>query len=154
MFTSGVTTCSSIVRLVSTATIYKLHLMPQKRKDSAATSVASGPKQKRSRTSFRTPTTAGLDDTVAHASEVGSTKNRVVTLRASASGRRGYRTQDMSAAPSSSSSLHSSAPNDSDLPSYVSNPCDPILSLNQESELQPGPSAKSRPKQKNTTTVR
>jgi hypothetical protein len=140
--------------LVSIATIYKLFLMPQKRKDSVATPVASGPKQKRSRTSFRTPTTVGLEDTAALASEVGSTKNRVVTLRSNASGRRGYRSQDLSAASSSTRSLDSSAADNSALPSDVSNTCDPIQLLDQESDTQPGSSAKSRPKQKNTTTVR
>jgi hypothetical protein len=101
---------------------------------------------------------AGLEDTSALASEVGSTKNRVITLRASASGRRGYRSQDLSTAPSSTSSLDSSAadimPDYSALPSDVMNTCDSILPLDQESDTQPGPSAKSRPKQKNTTTVR
>ena len=69
--------------------------MPPKRKESAAIPVASGPKQKKSKTSFRTPTTAALEGTTSAASEVG-TKNRVVTLRASSSGRRGYRSQDLS----------------------------------------------------------
>jgi hypothetical protein len=128
--------------------------MPPKRKDSAATPVPSGPKPKRSRTSFRTPTTAGLEDTAAQASEVGSTKNRVVTLRASASGRRGYRSQDMSTAPSSTSTLNSPAADDLALPSSDLDIYDPILPPDQESDAPPGPSAKSRPKQKNTTTVR
>jgi hypothetical protein len=128
--------------------------MPPKRKDSAATPVPSGPKPKRSRTSFWTPTTAGLEDTAAQASEVGSTKNRVVTLRASASGRRGYRSQDMSTAPSSTSTLNSPAADDLALPSFDLDIYDPILPPDQESDAPPGPSAKSRPKQKNTTTVR
>jgi hypothetical protein len=139
-------TCDSIV------TIYKFFLMPPKRKDSASTPVTSGPKQKRSKTSFRTPTT-GLESTQAAPSEVGSssTKNRVVTLRASASGRRGYRSQNLSTAPSSS--------HDSELAAEILVlPSDsiPPQALNLESDMQLGPdsSAKSRPKQKNTTTVR
>src|SRR5271168_366746 len=78
--------------------------MPLKRKESAATPAASGPKQKRSKTSFWTPTTAALEGTSSTASEVGSTstKNRVVTLRASAGGRRGYRSQELSTNQSSS----------------------------------------------------
>jgi hypothetical protein len=59
--------------------------MPPKRKDDSAAPTASGPKTKRSKPSFRTPTTSGpkaTDD-----SEVISTKNRVVTLQSSASGR-------------------------------------------------------------------
>ena len=48
--------------------------MPLKQKGGAATiPVASGPKQKQSKTLFRTPTTAGSEGTTA--SEVGSTKN-------------------------------------------------------------------------------
>ena len=72
--------------------------MPPKRKEGAATPVASGPKQKWSKTSFRTPTTAALEGTTTSpASDVGSaSKNRVVTLRASASGHRGYCSQDLS----------------------------------------------------------
>ena len=57
-------------------------LMPPKQKESAAIPAASGPKQKRSKTSFRTPTTAALEVTTSIASEVGSasTKNQVFTL--------------------------------------------------------------------------
>jgi len=53
--------------------------MPAKRKETAA---SSGPKQKRSKTSFRTPTPAALEGSTSAASDVGSTstKNRVVTL--------------------------------------------------------------------------
>jgi hypothetical protein len=135
--------------------------MPPKRKDSATAPAASGPKQKRSKTSFRTPTTADLESTQAGPSELGSTKNRVVTLRASASGRRGYRSQDLSTASSSSANSESLNAENLVLPSDdTANSSDSIPPLNLESEqdLQPGPtgnsSAKSRPKQKNTTTVR
>ena len=134
--------------------------MPPKRKGNAATPVTSGPKQKRSKTSFRTPTTAALEGTASAASEVvqvGPTKNRVVTLRASASGRRGYHSQDLSAA--QSSSLESLAVENSALPSDITSNiadiCDPIppQALYMASDTPPGPSTKSRPKQKNTTTV-
>ena len=42
--------------------------MPQKRKEGAAPPAASGPKHKRSKTSFQTPTTAALEGTVSAAS--------------------------------------------------------------------------------------
>jgi len=130
--------------------------MPPKRKDSATT---PGPKQKRSKTSFRTPTAAasGSESGQAVPSEVGSTKNRVVTLRASASGCRGYRSQDLSTGPSSSLETSTASPaENSILPSEISNSCEPISTPNLESDTQPGPnsSVKLRPKQKNTTTVR
>ena len=133
--------------------------MPPKRKDSATTPAASGPKQKRSKTSFRTPTTAGLESIEAASSEVpvASTKNRVVTLRASASGRRGYRSQDLSAGPSSSLASGSSAAEDlvlssGDIPSTSYS----IPSPNLESDIPPSfdSGTKARPKKKNTTTVR
>ena len=66
--------------VVSIATICKLFPMPPKKKDSSTTPVALAPKQKRSKTSFRTPTMAGLEDTSALASKVGLTKNQVITL--------------------------------------------------------------------------
>lgn len=134
--------------------------MPPKRKESAATPVASGPKQKRSKTSFRTPTNAALEGTTSAASDVGSTsKNRVVTLRASASGRRGYRSQDLSTTTQSSSTASDSlAAENSALPSNAMGDqadilCEPIPPSNVESDTQPSPVAKSRAKQKNTTTV-
>ena len=121
--------------------------MPQKQKESAAIPVASGPKQKRSKTSFWTPTTAVLEGTTSAASEVG-TKNRVVTLRASSSGRRGYRSQDLSTSsqPSSLDSLVA----DNSHPSDIN---DPIPPQDPESDTQSGSGEKSKPKQKNTTTV-
>ena len=128
--------------------------MPPKRKESAATPAASGPKQKRSKTSFRTPTTAALGGTTSTASEVGSTstKNRVVTLRASASGRRGYRSQDLST--TQSSSIDSLEAENSDHPTDITDSIsDPIPPLDVESDIQSGSGANSRPKQKNTTTV-
>ena len=135
--------------------ILPLAVMPPKRKETAATPSASGPKQKRSKTSFRTPTSAALEGTTnSSSSEVGttsSTKNRIVTLRASASGRRGYRSQDMSTTQSSSldspdspGAENSAHPND--ITDSTSDPIPPI-------PPQEGSGAKSRPKQKNTTTV-
>ena len=128
--------------------------MPPKRKESAATSVASGPKQKRSKTSFRTPTAAALEDATSPASDVGSTstKNRVITLRPSASGRRGYRTHDL--ATSSNSNPASPAAEPSHLPPHIPDECDSISLPTEESDIHPDSGAKSRPKQKNTTTVR
>ena len=133
-----------------------LSLMPPKRKESAATPVASGPKQKRSKPSFRTPTTAALEQTTSVSSDVGSTstssKNRVVTLRASASGRRGYRSQDLSTA--QSSSLENSAI-PMDIATNITGISDPnpIPPLDPESESPPDSGPKPRTKQKNTTTV-
>jgi hypothetical protein len=138
--------------------------MPPKRKESAATPSASGPKQKRSKTSFRTPTTAALEGaTSSSASEVGttsSTKNRIVTLRASASGRRGYRSQDLSTtqgssldSPDSPGTENSAHPTENTDTSSTSDPIQPIPPLDVESDTQSGSGAKLRPKQKNTTTV-
>jgi hypothetical protein len=134
--------------------------MPPKRKESAATPAASGPKQKRSKTSFRTPTKAALESgTTSAASEVGSTsttsKNRVVTLRASDSGHRGYRSQDLST--TQSSSIDTLAADSSSVPSEI--PGDPDIAdisdppIDLGGDTQPSSGAKSRPKHKNTTTV-
>ena len=130
--------------------------MPPKRKESAATPAASGPKQKRSKTSFRTPTTAALEGTSSTTSEVGltSSKNRIVTLRSSASGRRGYRSQELSTTQSSSpDSLGLEAENSAHPTDITDSISDPIPPLDVESNTQSGSGAKSRPKQKNTTTV-
>jgi hypothetical protein len=129
--------------------------MPPKRKETAAAPVGSGPKQKRSKTSFRTPTPAALEGSTSAASNVGSTsstKNRVVTLRASATGRRGYRTQDL--ATSSNSNPASPAAELPHLPPHIPDECDSISHPTEESDIHPDSGAKSRPKQKNTTTVR
>ena len=125
--------------------------MPAKRKETAA---SSGPKQKQSKTSFWTPTPAALEGSTSAASDVGSTstKNRVVTLRASASGRRGYRSQDL--ATSSNSNPASPAAELSHLPPHIPDECDSISNPTEESDIHPHSGAKSRPKQKNTTTVR
>lgn len=139
---------------------HNLSIMPPKRKESAATPVASGPKQKRSKISFRTPTTAALEGTTTSAaSDVGSTstKNQVVTLRASASGRRGYHSQDLSTTQSSSVASDSLAAENSAITSDtlgdLADRCEPIPALNIESDTQPSSGGKSRPKQRNTTTV-
>jgi hypothetical protein len=138
-----------------TVTLPPVLSMPPKRKENSATPAVSGPKPKRSKPTFRTPgpTTAGLEATTA-SSEVSSTKNRVVTLRASTSGRRGYRTQDL-ATPSNSNPA-SPAAELSDLPSHIPDECDSISHPTEESDihLSPGTGTRSRPKQKNTTTVR
>ena len=93
--------------------------MPPKGIESSANPVASGPKQKRSKTSFWTPTTAAVEGTTSTsaASEV-ATKNRIVTLRASSSGRRGYRSQDLSTS-TPNSALDSSAADNSAHPSHT-----------------------------------
>ena len=103
-----------------------------------------------------------MEGTTSAASEVGSTstssKNRVVTLRASATGRRGYRSQDLSTTQSSShdslaadnSSIPSEITGDSDI-TDTSDPNHPPL--DPESDSQPGLGAKSKAKKKNTTTV-
>ena len=124
-------------------------LMPPKRKDNSSSAV-SGSKTKRSRSTptFRTPTTAGLEATIA--TEVNSTKNWVVTLRASASGHWGYHTQDFA----TTSNPTSSAAEASHLPSHISDECDSISHPTEESDIHPDSGTKSRPKQKNTTTVR
>jgi hypothetical protein len=132
--------------------------MPPKRKESAATPTASGPKPKRSKTSFRTPTTAALEPATSVPSEVGSTstssKNRVITLRASASGRRGYRSKDLSTTQSSSlDSLAAETSVPSDIISDMADTCDPIPPLDPEGDNQPGTSTKPRQEKKNTTTV-
>jgi hypothetical protein len=79
-------------------------------------------------------------------------------LRPSAGGRRGYRTQDLSTT-QSSSSLDSPAAENSAIPSDIigdiadiSDTIPPLLVV-PESDTQPSSGAKSRPKQKNTTTV-
>jgi hypothetical protein len=133
---------------------HHLFPMPPKRKDNSSTSAVSGPKAKRSKSTptFRTPTTAGPEATAA--SEANSTKNRIVTLRSSASGsgRRGYRTQDLD---TSSNSNNASPPAElSHLPSHIPDECDSMPHLTEESDLHPDLGTKSRPKQKNTTTVR
>ena len=111
--------------------------MPPKQKESAAIPAASGPKHKRSKTSFQTPTTAALERTTSAESEVGSTstisKNRVVTLRASASGRRGYHSQDLSTTQSTSHEYL--AADNSSIPSEITGDSDitDISDLNPES---------------------
>ena len=130
--------------------------MPQKRKDDSAASAASGPKTKRSKPSFRTPTTAGpttAGPSTAGPEGINPIKNRVVTLRSSASGRRGYRSQDL-ATPSNSNSA-SPVADLSDLPPHTPDECDSISHSIEETDLPPqAESGSTRPKQKNTTKVR
>jgi hypothetical protein len=133
--------------------------MPPKRKESAATPTASGPKPKRSKTSFRTPTPAALEPATSVPSEVGSTstssKNRVITLRASASGRRGYRSQDLSTTQSSSqdSLAAETSAIPSDMISDMADTCETIPPQDPEGDNQPGSNSKPRKEKKNTTTV-
>ena len=121
--------------------------MPPKRKDDSATSASSGPKTKHSKPSFRTPTTTGPE-------AINPIKNRVVTLRSSASGHRGYHSQDL--ATPSNSNPSSPAADLLDLPPHMSDECNSISHSIEETDLPPesGSTTKSRPKQKNTTTVR
>ena len=133
-----------------------IFIMPPKWKGGAATiPVASGPKQKQSKTSFQTPATAGLEGTTA--SEVGSTKNWVVTLWTNASGHHGYHSQDLSTTPSSSLDSESLAAENlvvqvpSDITDNISD--SNLAPLDMDNNTQHG-SSKSRPKQKNTTIVR
>ena len=117
--------------------------MPLKQKDSAV----SEPKAKctKSTPSLQTPTTnaAGLKATAT--SEINSTKNWVVTLRASASGHCGYRTQDL--ATSSNSNNAPPAAELSDLPSHI------FYEYNSKSHPTEESNIHSWAKQKNTTTV-
>ena len=133
-----------------------IFIMPLKQKGGAVTiPVASDLKQKWSKTSFWTPTTAGSAGTTA--SEVGSTKNWVVTLQTNAGGHRGYCSQDLSTTPSSSLFSESLAAENLvyQVPSDITDDIlDPNLApLVMDDNTQPG-SSKSRPKQKNMTTVR
>ena len=123
--------------------------MPPKQKDNSSSTV-SGSKAKHSRSTptFWTPTTAGLEATTA--TDVNSTKNRVVTLQASASSHHGYRTQDFA----TTSNPTSPATEPSHLPSHISDECDSISHPTEESDIHPNSGTKSRPKQKNTMTVR
>ena len=71
-------------------------------------------------------------------------------MQASASGRRGYRTQDFA----TTSNPTSPAAEPSHLPSHISDECDSISHPTEESNIQLDSGTKSRPKEKNTTTVR
>ena len=73
-------------------------------------------------------------------------------MQSSASGRCGYRTQDL--ATTSDSNSASPAAELLDLPPHILDECDPISHPTEESDIHPEPGTKSRPKQKNTTTVR
>ena len=125
--------------------------MPPKRKDGTT---APGRVPKRSKPTFRAPTIVP-DTTISQAAS--SSKNRIVTLRTNATGRRGYRTQDVVSNPESNPDSDSSA-----LPNFI----DPLLvedatnfgsasteGLNTGADTPPI-AAKARSKQKNTTTVR
>jgi hypothetical protein len=130
--------------------------MPQKQKDNSGVS-GSKAKCKKSTPIFQTPPTANPEATSIAASELNSTENQIVTLQASASGRHGYCTQDLTAATTSSNSDNASAPA-AELPHLLSIERDSIPYLTTgESNIHPQAESesgtKSRPKQKNTTTV-
>ena len=88
---------------------------------------------------------------------MGSTKNQVVTLQKNASGHCGYCFQDLSTTPSFSHDSESLAAENlvvqvpSDITDDISDPN--LAPLDMDDNTQPG-SSKSRPKQKNMTTVR
>jgi hypothetical protein len=133
--------------------------MPPKQKDNSATGVSgSKAKCKKPTPTFRTPTTANPEATSIAASELNSTENQIVTLRASASGHCGYHTQDLTAATTSSNSDNASAPA-AELPHLLpSNERDSIPypttgESNIDSQAESESGTKSRPKQDNTTTV-
>ena len=73
-------------------------------------------------------------------------------MQSSASGRHGYRSQDLSTTQSSSLDALAAekSPTSSDI---INNIADTNPPLDLESDTQPDSGAKSRPKQKNTTTV-
>lgn len=146
--------------------------MPSKRKDNAANSATTGPNRKRSKPSFRTPTTAGIQE--AAPSQPSLSKNRVVTLRTSATGRRGYHTaQDIQSDSSptleslpSSSAPEACHPTDSSVPDanltanpsltpgslpFSTNSANSNTNINAPDTTK---TQKSRAKQTNTTTVR
>jgi hypothetical protein len=129
--------------------------MPPKRKDHNSTSAASvsGPKPKRSKPSFRTPTLAAqVSDS---ASQPSSSNNRVVTLQTGASGRRGYRTQELPAASSSSISVPPNIANDAvEAYEHTSSGEHDITAPEIQNNIPAASESKARTKQKNTTTVR
>ena len=100
--------------------------MPPKQKESAATTVASGPKQKWSKTLFQTPTTAALEGTATSpASDVGLiSTNQIVTLWASVSGRHRYHSQNLSTQSSSLANDSLTAENSALLSDNIGNMAD------------------------------
>jgi hypothetical protein len=127
--------------------------MPPKRKDGATTANA-GRVPKRSKPTFRAPTTTTVPDTTI-SQAASSSRNRIVTLRTSATGRRGYRTQDVVSNPESNPDSDSSAPSNFIDPLPVEDATDiGIEGLNTDTDTPAVVGAKSRSKQKNTTAVR
>jgi hypothetical protein len=130
--------------------------MPPKRKDNnSSTSAASGsgPKPKRSKPTFRTPSSAtaqaSSSENAHSAIQLSSSNNRVVTLRTGASGRRGYRTQELAAA----SSSNSTQATDDGLDAYEHIPPADHDITGPEIQNNIPAVTKGRAKQKNTTTV-
>lgn len=137
--------------------------MPPKRKDNTSISTTSS-SLKRSKPAFRTPTTTGSN--ISTLSQPSSSKNRVVTLRTSATGRRGYRSQDFLSNPESNPNFSAiedltlpatSPTSESTLDTFESDSHIPCVlhkeSGNAGTDISSG-KVKPRTKQKNTTTVR
>lgn len=128
--------------------------MPPKRKDNNSTSTASGsgPKPKRSKPTFRTPTslTADVSGITNTANQLSSTNNRVVTLRTGASGRRGYRTQELAAASSSNTTQANDTVDDYE---HILSADHDITNPEIQNDTPAASKSKGRSKQKNTTTV-
>ena len=145
--------CIQIVTRGDIDTIFTVSIMPPKRKDNNTTSAASGsgPKPKRSKPSFRTPTYAAAQVSTSFANQPSSSNNRVVTLRTGASGRRGYRTQEIPLAEASSS--NTTQANDAVDAHEHTSPADHDITGPEIQSDIPAVS-KGRTKQKNTTTVR
>jgi hypothetical protein len=126
--------------------------MPLKRKDDTN----AGRTPKRSKPTFRAPATTVPNDTTI--SQASSSKNRIITLRTSATGCHGYRTQDVISNPDTIPSPDASAsPNFNDPLLAGQDSTDfgsaNINDLNDGTDI-PAVQAKSRRKQKNTTTLR
>lgn len=124
--------------------------MPPKRKDDSSVSSA-GSTAKRTKPAFRTPTTArsGLSTVGAATSK----KNRIVTLRTSASGRRGYQTQDMDSSSASPTSDNCLTPL-SEAAALDSDSTSGLVTNIQTAESDDVSPAKPKLKKRNTTTVR
>ena len=136
--------------------------MASKRKTDAAHPSAP----KKSKPAFCTPqvtaTSTGFSNSVNQTTQPSSSKNRVVTLRTNAAGRRGYRTQDLTTI--DNSNTNSDPFLSPDLSNLIPSVSDVLDDSNSAYTAGPETSsesvsaislvAKQRSKQKNTTTVR
>jgi hypothetical protein len=119
--------------------------MPPKRKDNASGAAGSNPK--RSKPTFRTPGDA--------TSQAGSSKNRIVTLRTQATGRRGYRTQDLQPSPDPGPDpVPDSFPTTGFLPTLSTFNFGSAGGSDTRSDAYSPRKTKVQAKKKNTTTVR